>query len=101
MTSQTFYDTQLGNETKPYTTDFTNFIRAGASISAVAASYAQSFSAAGSALASGSCAVGASGASVTHVSPPLPDPGSYSFAVTATMSNGDVRSAIWYVKVDR
>jgi len=100
-TEQMFFDSQLTGEVKPMTTDFTNFIRSGASISAVAASYAQSFSGTGGALASGSCAAGASGGSGTFVSPAPTDPGPYAFAVTATMSNGDVRSAIWFVKVDR
>ena len=74
-TEQVFFDTQVTGEVKPYTVDFTNFIRSGASISGTAASYAQTFSPAGSALASGSCAVGASVGSVTHVSPALSDPG--------------------------
>ena len=47
-TIQTFFESQLVNEVKPYTTDFTDFIRSGASISAVAASYAQTFNPGGS-----------------------------------------------------
>lgn len=101
MSIQSFYGTQVTGEVKPWTTDFTAFIRSGASISSVAASYAQTFSGTGGALASGSCAVGASGGSVTHVSPALSDTGSFTFAVTATMSNADVRVALWFVKVDR
>jgi len=95
------FDTQRIGEVKPYTSDFTSFIRTGSNISSVAGSYAQTFSPAGSALASGSCAASSSGASVTIVSPALVDTGQYAFAATATMSNGDVRSAIWFVKVDR
>jgi len=95
-TVQRFYDSQLTTEVKPYTTDFTDFIRSGASISAVAASYAQTF---GGSL-SGSCAAGASAGSVTHVSPALSLAGSYTFNVTATMSNSDVRRAIWFIRVD-
>lgn len=95
------FDTQRTGEVKPYTADLTAYIRSGASISGVAGSYAQSFSPAGSAPASGSCAASSSGASVTIVSPALADTGSYAFAATATMSNGDVRSAIWFVTVNR
>lgn len=95
-TVQSFFDTQLTNEVKPYTTDFTEFIRAGASIASVAASYAQTFGGA----ASGSCAVGASGGSVTHISPALSAAGSYRFTVAATMSDSDVRKAIWHVRID-
>ena len=99
-TIQTFFESQLVNEVKPYTTDFTDFIRSGASISAVAASYAQTFNPGGSALASGSCAAGISAGSVTHISPALSAAGSYSFLVTATMTDNDVRKAIWYVQID-
>lgn len=95
------FDTQRLGEVKPYTADLTNYIRSGASISGVAGSYAQTFSPAGSALASGSCAASASAGSATIVSPALVDTGQYAFAATATMSNGDVRSAIWFVTVNR
>lgn len=94
-TIQSFFDSQLASEVKPYTTDFTDFIRSGASIASVSASYAQTLGGA----ASGSCAAGASSGSVTHISPAL-SAGSYTFTVTANMSNSDVRKAIWYVNVN-
>lgn len=100
-TVQSFFDSQLISEVKPMTTDFTDFIRDGASISSVAASYAQTFAPGGGSLASGgSCAVGASEGSVTHTSPALSAAGGYRFVVTATMSDGDVRKALWYVRID-
>ena len=95
------FETQRLGEVKPYTYDFTSFLRSGAAISSVAGSYAQTYSPAGSALASGSCASALSGGSVTIISPALVDTGQYAFAVTATMNNGDVRSQVWFVTVNR
>lgn len=102
MTVQSFFDSQVVGEIKPYTTEFSDFIRSGASISAVAASYAQTFAPNGGSLASGgSCAAGVSAGSVTFVTPALAAAGQYTFAATATLSDGDTRMALWYITVSR
>lgn len=99
-TLQTFYDTQVTGEIKTYSTNFGDFLGSGASIpsGSLAATYQQTFGGA----ASGSCAVSVTGGSIAnHTSPALSLTGTYTFAVTANMSDGQTRKAIWYVRVDK
>lgn len=96
LTVDAFYDSQRTGEVKKYTTDMSNFLPAGASISSASANYVQTYN--GS--ASGSCATAVSGGSVTHTSPALSTTGTYTFTVSATVSDGEVRKAVWYINVD-
>jgi hypothetical protein len=99
-TIQSFFDSQLTNEAKKYTTDFGEFFSSGASIAAAAstsASYQQTLGGA----ASGSCAMALTGGSlVTHTSPALSAAGAYTFTVAASCTDGQVRKALWYVSVN-
>jgi hypothetical protein len=101
-TSQVFFDSQVTGEVKKYTTDFTAFLPAGASIpsAGVAASMAHTFSPSGSIASSGSCATSASGNYVTFATAALQYTGQYRFTVGASLSDGQYRDAIYYVRVD-
>lgn len=92
-----YFDGQKTAEVKQYATNFGDYIPAGGSVASASAAYAQTFGGA----ASGSCAVGVSGGSVVyHTSPGLSLPGSYTFTVSASLSDGQLRKALWFVKVD-
>ena len=99
-TYQSFFDSQLTSEIKKYTTDFGEFFSSGASIpsaGSASASYQQTLGGA----ASGSCAVAVTGGSlVTHTSPALSAAGAYTFTVTANVTDGQTRKALWFVRVD-
>lgn len=100
-TEQNFFDTQGKAELKKYTVDFTEFIPSGASVSGANASYRQTFSGTGGSLGSGTCATSVSGGSaVTATTPALNDTGSYALTIGASLSDGQYRTAYWYVRVD-
>jgi len=97
---QIFYRRQLTGEIKKYSPLFSAVIPTGASIpsGSAATSYTQTYN--GS--ASGSCvtSVDATGTIPTFTTPALSAVGVYAFTVTASLSDGQVRKAIYYVGVD-
>ncbi len=100
LTVQTFFDSFIAGEVAKRTTDFGEFIPAGASIPSAgntSASYQQTF---GGSL-SGSCATSVAGGSlVTHTIPAAASlTGQYTFSVAASLSDGQVRKALWYETV--
>ncbi len=102
--SPSFFDTQYLGEVKKYVYDFA-LLSPGASVAASGASgsFAQSFGYTGGSLpgSAGSCAVSASAGSVTLTAPVLTQTGSYTFTAAATLSDGQTREVVWYVRADR
>lgn len=96
LTVASFFDTQRTSEVKKYSTDFGDFIPSGASVVSASANYAQSFGG----TASGSCVTSVTGGSiVTHTSPALSLTGAYAFTISATLTDNQIRKAIWYVTI--
>lgn len=95
-TYNTFYDTQLTSEVKKYTVDLSAFLPSGGSVASASASYSQTYN--GS--ASGSCATSVTASEVTFTSPALSATGSYLFTVSATLSDSQIRKALYVIRVD-
>lgn len=96
LTVASFYDTQYLYEVKKYSTDFGDFIPTGGSVVSASANYAQTFGG----TASGSCVTSVTGGSiVTFVSPALSVAGTYTYSASATLTDGQVRRANWYVTI--
>lgn len=95
-TFQTFYDTQLTAEVKKYTPDFTAFLPTGGSVASASTAYTQTYN--GS--ASGSCATTVTASAATFTTPALSATGLYQFVVSATLSDSQVRKAVYVVRVD-
>lgn len=97
MTVQTFWDSQLTGEIKPYTTDVTAFLPDGVTVQSGSASYSQTFG--GS--AAGSAPVSVAGSSVTMTTPALSVVGEYEFVKTFTLTNGNVRKVLYKISVPK
>lgn len=96
LTVASFSDTQITSEVKKYSTNFGDFIPAGGSVVSASTAYAQTFN--GS--ASGSCSTAVTGGSiVTFTSPALAATGTYTYTVSATLTDSQIRIAEWYVVV--
>lgn len=99
MTVQTFWDSQLTDEIKPYTTDVTAFLPSGVTVVSGSASYSQTFG--GSAAGSAPVTVDAGGSGVTHTTPALAAVGEYDFTVAFTLTNGNVRKVLYKISVPK
>lgn len=95
-TFQTFYDTQLTAEVKKYTVDLSAFLPSGASPASASTSYAQTYG--GS--VSGSCVTTVSASGVTFTAPALSTAGLYTFTVSATLTDSQIRKAFYVIRVD-
>ena len=97
---QIFFRRQLTSEIKKYSPDFSAVLPTGASIpsGSAATTYTTSFLGSGS----GSCttSVNAAGTIPTFTTPALSAVGVYIFTVSASLSDNQVRRAIYYVSVD-
>lgn len=94
-TYNTFYDSQLTGEVKKYTVDLTAFLPTGGSVSSGSTSYSQTYN--GS--ASGSCTVVVTASTLTFTAPSLAT-GSYLFTCSATLSDSQIRKALYVIRVD-
>lgn len=96
-TLQTFYDAQLTSEVKKYTVDLSAFVPTGGSVASGSTSYAQTYN--GS--ASGTCTTAVDGGSaLTFTTPALSAAGLYTFTASATLSDSQIRKAIYVIRVD-
>lgn len=95
-TFQTFYDTQLTAEVKKYTPEFTAFLPSGGSVASASTAYAQTYG--GS--VSGSCVTTTTASTATFTTPALSAAGLYTFTVSATLSDSEIRKAIYVIRVD-
>ena len=97
---QTFWRKQLTGEVKKYSPDFTAVIPTGASIpsGSAATTYSQTYN--GSAAGSAATTVDATGTIPTFTTPALSTTGLYQFLVAASMSDGQVRKALYVIQVD-
>jgi len=95
-TVQTFYDTQLTAEVKKYTVDLSAFLPAGGSVVSGSATYSQTFGGA----ASGTCSVSTTASAATFTSPALSAAGLYTFTLSATLSDSQIRKAYYAIRVD-
>ncbi len=99
MTVQTFWDSQLTGEIKPYTTDVTAFLPSGVTAVSGSAAYSQTFG--GSAAGTFTAVVGAGGSDVTMTTPALAAVGEYDFTVSFTLTNGNVRKVMYKITVPK
>lgn len=97
MTVQTFWDSQLTAEIKPYTTDVTAFLPSGVTVVSGSASYSQTFG--GS--AAGSAPVTVTDTAVTFTTPALAAVGEYEFVSTFDLSNGNRRKVLYKISVPK
>lgn len=96
---QMFYRSQLTGEIKKYSPDFSEVIPTGASIpsGSAATTYTQILN--GSASGSAATTVDATGTVPTFTTPALSTIGAYAFTVSASLSDGQVRKALYVIKV--
>ena len=95
-TFQTFYDTQLTSEVKKYSPDFSAFLPAGGSVASGSTAYAQTYGGA----ASGTCSTSTSASGATFTTPALSAAGLYTFTCSVTLSDSQIRKAIYVVRID-
>jgi len=95
-TYQSFYDQQLTAEAKKYTVDFSDFLGS-ASLVSGSTSYAQTYG--GSASGSATTVV-AGGSLATFTTPALSAAGLYTFTTSVTLSDAQVRKALYVIRVD-
>lgn len=92
-----FWDVQLTSEVKKYSIDFGPFIPTGASVASGSTSYTQQYN--GS--ASGTATTSITGGSIaTFTAPALTTTGYYLFTTSVTLSDSQVRKALYGIRVD-
>lgn len=93
-----FVRRQIAGEQKSYSPDFLQLIPVGASLTGASTAYTQLYG--GSMSGSAQTSIDATGTIVTFLTPALSPAGLYRFTVTATVSDGQVRKALYDIRVD-